>query len=111
VAFDIVDLALNNMDSLIEVKEAFDTAPQDALDMTLHDVIQPGTIFSTMKQDRKFDDRHLDDVGEEPGTSRQETWQTTNLEKRIKRKKELQIQNLCPIVSKWKSSLTSNKRG
>lgn len=57
---DIVDIALNNIDLLIEIKDALDSAPQSALNFSLRDIAIPGTQFSVLKQDRRFDDDHLE---------------------------------------------------
>ena len=45
---DIVDIALHNIDLLIEIKEALDSAPESAIKFSLRDVILPGTQFSVL---------------------------------------------------------------
>lgn len=71
ISSDIVGIALHNIDLLIEIKEALDSAPQSALNNALKEIALPGTQFSVLKQDRKFDDEFID-MQDEPPTSRYE---------------------------------------
>jgi hypothetical protein len=45
VCSDIVGIAMDNIDLLIEVKDAMDSAPQSALKVSLREMALPGTQF------------------------------------------------------------------
>jgi hypothetical protein len=58
-----------------------------ALNTSLKEVIVPGTQFSVMKQDRRFDDQ-LNNMEDEPPGPKHEGCQTTKLEHNIRKREK-----------------------
>lgn len=88
-ARDIIEIVQNNIDLLIEIKDALDSAPQSATNNAMHDLAIPGTQFSQTIADRRYDDSLLQSPNAEPLTSRCDGCQTTTLQKNLRKREKI----------------------